>query len=469
MHIFNDVIYWFDFFILIYFICLNSFYVLLIFLALPDIIHRYRETIKEKFDNLLSSDAIPPITIIAPAYNEAETIVDSIESFSHLSYKKLEIVVVNDGSKDDTMQVLKDRFDLYPVPPAFQRILMSQKVRNYYRSKKEPSLIVVDKENGGKADALNAGINVCSTPFFMALDSDTIIERDALKRMIRPVLTQKNVIAAGATIRVANNCVISDGRVKKIRFPKDYLAAIQVVEYLRAFLFGRLGWNKLGGNLVVSGAFGLFNKQSVVEVGGYLTDTVGEDMELVVRLHKYYLSRDIEYNIVFIPDPIAWTQVPSDLKTISNQRERWHRGLIDTLIRHKIMLFNSDYKKVGTIAFPFFVLGEMVAPIIEVLGYIGFIVGIYFGIIDYVFAFLFFLSAWGLMMLLTIFTLIMELISFRKYNRLVDFFKMILYSILENLGYRQLTVFWRLKAFWKYFRKEKKWGDMKRSKFDKKE
>ncbi|MEA1973401.1 MAG: glycosyltransferase family 2 protein, partial [Candidatus Cloacimonadota bacterium] len=391
----------------------------------------------------------------------------SVESFLLLSYKEIEIIVVNDGSTDNTLSLLVDRFKLYEVPPAFSRSLMTRKVIAYYKSKLEPNLLVIDKENGGKADALNTGVNACSSPYFMALDSDTIIDRDALKRMIRPVLTTPNVVAAGATIRVANNCIVKNGRVVKINYPQKFLPSIQVVEYLRAFLFGRLGWNKLGGNLVISGAFGLFNKFAVIEVGGYFVDTVGEDMELVVRLHKHFLSKNIEYNIVFVPDPIAWTEVPSDLKTISSQRERWHRGLIDTLTRHKVMFLNDKFGKVGMISYPFFVLGEMLAPVIELTGYIGLVIGLIMNVIDYQFAFLFFLSAWGLMFIITVFTINMELISFRKYKKPIDFLKMIFYAIMENLGYRQLSVFWRIKAFWSIIRKEKGWGRMVRKGFAK--
>jgi cellulose synthase/poly-beta-1,6-N-acetylglucosamine synthase-like glycosyltransferase len=462
------LIYYTDVFIIWYFLWINSIYIILVLLSIPDLYERFKEINSEDIDNILKSDSVPAISIVAPAYNEQENIVTSINAMLHLSYRHIEVVVVNDGSKDDTLNQIIRAFDCYKVPPAIPSYVKTKPVKAYYKSKIYANLLVIDKENGGKADSLNAGINACTSPFFMACDADTLIEKDALKRMIRPVLMRKNTIACGGTIRIVNDCKVENGNVTKVNYPKNYLAAIQAVEYLRAFLFGRLGWNKLGGNLIISGAFGLFNREVVLEAGAYRTDTVGEDMELTVRLHHLMLEKHIPYRIDFIPDPVAWTEVPSSLKVLARQRERWHRGMIDTMIRHRKMLFNFSYGQIGIIAYPFFVFGEMLAPVFEILGYIGIGLGLYFGLINIPFAVLFFLVAWGLMLILTLFSVFMEETSFRKYNHQSDIFKMFAYAVLENVGYRQLTVWYRLQAFWKYFRKDKKWGEMTRTGFNKK-
>ncbi len=451
--------------ILWYFLWINSVYILLIFLSFPEIYVRFREVNSEDLEVLLKSEAIPPISIVAPAYNEEVTIVDSAKSMLNLSYTNVNVILINDGSKDNTMQVLMDNFQLEKVPPAIPQYIKSKPVRGYYKSKLYPKLLVIDKENGGKADSLNAGINACVTPFFMAVDADTLIESDALRRMIRPVLTTRNTVASGGTIRIVNDCETDAGKVTKVVFPKSILPAIQTVEYLRAFLFGRLGWNILGGNLVISGAFGLFNREAVLDVGGYRTDTVGEDMELVVRLHHELKKQKKPFRVEFIPDPVAWTEVPSTLKVLSRQRERWHRGLIDTLWRHREMFMNPRYGITGLFTFPFFVLGELMAPVIEMIGYLGLIAGLILKVIDWKFAMLFFVVAWGLMMILTIFTIIMEETTFKKYSGFKDIVKMILFTIVESLGYRQLTVIWRLQAFYKYLRKDQSWGKMTRAGF----
>lgn len=459
------LIYILDHLILLYFLFVNSFYILLIIISIPEILKRFHETTTENLENILQSESVPPITIIGPAFNEEDSIVASVRSMLNLSYRHVEVIIVNDGSVDQTLLKMVNHYQMEKIPPVYPSTIQTAKVVGYYRSKEYPNLLVIDKENGGKADALNAGINACETPFFMAIDADTIIERDALRRMIRPVLTDKNTIASGATIRVVNNCPIEYGRVKEVVYPKKILPAIQVVEYLRAFLFGRLGWNKLGGNLVISGAFGLFLKQAVIDVGGYRHDTVGEDMELVVRLHHHYLKHKIPYKISFIPDPIAWTEVPDTLHSLSLQRERWHRGLIDTLMRHREMLFNPKYGKVGMLSYPFFFFGEMLAPVVEIIGYIGLAIGLIYRIVDIPFAIYFFFTAWGLMLLITLFTVIMEVNTFRKYHRAIDLFKMFIFSILENIGYRQLTVFWRLAGFWNFLRGDIGWNKFKRRGF----
>lgn len=455
----------FDWFVLIYFVVVNSFYTLLLIFSVPEIFKNFVLATDENLSRLFSSEAAPPIALIAPAYNEEATIADSLHAMLSLQYPILEIVVVNDGSKDGTMQALHREFDLFEIPPIFKKSIDTNKVLALYRSRKYPGLVVVDKENGGKADALNAGLNIAAAPLICAVDADTLIEPDALVRIIRPFYLSSNVIAAGGTIRIANGCRIEKSRVVEVRPPRKFIPSVQVVEYLRAFLFGRLGLNRLGGNLVISGAFGLFRKDIVIAAGGWLKDTVGEDIELVVRLHRYMLERKLPYVVEFIPDPVAWTESPETMSQLGKQRDRWHRGLTDTLVRHRKMMFNPKYGAIGMIVYPYFVIVELLSPPIELIGYIGLVLSIYFNAVDWFFAALFFVAAYGLGTVLSLFSIVLEEASFRRYNKLRYTMYFVLISLIETFGYRHMSVWWRCKGMYKYFAGVKTWGGMQRKGF----
>jgi cellulose synthase/poly-beta-1,6-N-acetylglucosamine synthase-like glycosyltransferase len=448
-----------------YFLAVNSFYAFLLFLAIPEIWKHWKIMRNEDLRSYVGSDALPPISILMPAYNMEASITDSVAAQLSLEYPQHEVIVVNDGSTDDTMEKLQVAFALYEVPPAFPRRIETQPVRAFYRSRTRPALLVVDKERGGKADALNVAISSARYPIVVPVDADTIVAHDALLRLVRPFLLGEHVAAAGGTIRVANGCDVEHSRVQDARVPKGFLAAIQVPEYLRAFLFGRLGWNRMGGNLIVSGAFGLFQRRYLLAINGYRAGNVVEDLDLVVRLHEYLRANKIPYDIPFIPDPVAWTEVPSDLRTHGRQRERWHRGLILTMMKHRRLLLNRRYGRIGLVTMPFFFFGEMLAPVIELLGYILTAVGIAMGFLSPQFALLFLAVALGYQMLLSIWAVILEETTFHLYNRFSDFLRMLGYAILEPFGYRQLTVLWRLKGFWNALRGLTHWGEMRRKGF----
>ncbi len=456
-----------DLVILVYFLVLNSFYALLLVLSIPEIWEQTRLAEDEDFQRLMQSDALPPITILVPAYNESATIEASVTAILTLEYRNYEVVVVNDGSKDETMERLRHAFDLYEIPRIYPETIATKPLRALYRSRSRSRLLVLDKENGGKADSLNAAINASRFPLVIAVDADTLIEPDALLRLTRPFLLGREIAAVGGTVRVANNCTVKDGRVTDARVPGKAIPGIQVVEYLRAFLFGRLGWNRLGGNLIISGAFGLFRKQYVMAVDGYRTSSIVEDLDLVVRMHRYLRQHKIKYEMPFIPDPVAWTEVPESFKILSRQRERWHRGLIAAMWQYKTMLFNPRYGRIGFLAMPFYAFGEMLAPVVELLGYLITILGLAFGLVDVSFALLFVLVAWGYGMLLSIWAVVLEEVSFRRYRRFGDLVRLLLYTSLENLGFRQLTVFWRLRAFVNVWKGVHAWGDMSRKGFGK--
>jgi cellulose synthase/poly-beta-1,6-N-acetylglucosamine synthase-like glycosyltransferase len=464
-HVANEILVRGQVFVLAYFFAVNGWYLVLLVSAFLEMRRHKILIANESRHLLLSSTLSPRISILAPAYNEEATIEASLRALLALEYPRLEVIVISDGSKDRTMDVLVERFDLVPVKMIYEQRVKTKPVRKLYRSATHPGLVVVDKENGGKADALNVGLCFAQSELVCAMDADTLIESDGLQRMIRPFLHATDVVATGGTIRVVNGSEVRSGRVLRTRVPTHLLAGLQVVEYLRAFLFGRLGWNRLGGNIIISGAFGLFRREAVLGAGGYLHDTVGEDMELVLRLKRLSYENGGPGRIAFVPDPVAWTEVPESLSVLGRQRDRWHRGLADVLWRHRGMFLNPRYGVTGLFVYPYYVFAELLAPVIEAAGIISLVVGLAFGVVDWNFAGLFYLTAYGLGTAFTAFTLILEDVSFHRYETFRDRLLLFWWTLIENLGYRQLTVYWRLRGLWKFLRGRKEWGAMERKGF----
>jgi cellulose synthase/poly-beta-1,6-N-acetylglucosamine synthase-like glycosyltransferase len=447
---------------IIYMLALNSFYALTIALSIPELLKEWRIGLDESLRLLRSADVIPPVSILVPAHDEEHTIVSSVRSFLSLEYPIHEVVVVNDGSTDGTMQSLIDAYDLYEVPQVYRMVVPTAPVRTYYRSRVHTALACVDKVNGGKGDSLNAALNAARFPYVLAVDADTLVERDALLRLARPFFLGEQVAAVGGTIRVANGSAIEHGRVTLPRVDTRWLPGIQTVEYLRAFLFGRLAWNRLGGGLIISGAFGLFKQEHLQAIGGYRIDSVTEDLDVVMRLHEHLRRVGSSDKVKFVPDPVAWTEVPVTLAVLRRQRERWHRGLIATLITHRHMLFNPRFGRIGFIAFPFFFFGEMLAPLIELIGYLAVALSIPLGIFDASYARLYFAAAIGYGLVTSLWAVLLEEISFRKYARRSDLLRLLWFALLEPFGYRQLTVLFRVESFLNYFRGSRHWGVMTR-------
>lgn len=450
---------------LAYLVLVNSLYAVLLLSASWAMLWHARQMREANLWRVLGSKVAPRISMLAPAYNEAATIGESVRALLTLYYPNLEVVVVNDGSKDTTFAVLQEQFNLVPIHPIYRRQIDTKPVRGLYRSRRHPNLLVIDKDNGGKADALNTGLQLATGELVCAMDADTLIEPDALLRMIRPFFLKRDVLAAGGIIRVVNNSMNQSGRVVVPHAPRRALVGFQVVEYLRAFLFGRLGWNLLGGNLIISGAFGLFRREAVIAANGYAHDTVGEDMELVLRLRRHGYERHGPHQVAFIPDPVAWTEVPESLRVLGRQRDRWHRGLADALWRHRRLLFNPRYGAMGLVVYPYFIFVELIAPLVEALGLCGALVGLLLGVLNGPFAVLFFLSAYGYGLVLTVYTLVLEEMNFHRYEGMRDRWWLLLWALLENFGYRQLTVVWRLRGFYKFWRGRMEWGAMERRGF----
>lgn len=453
-----------DYVIFGYFLVINVWYALLMGSAVLTLRAHHLESRNESHVRALSSELMPKITVLVPAYNEAATIRASLQALLTLAYPNLEVVAVDDGSTDGTVSLLAEAFALVPVRPLDDRRLATTPVTTTYRSRRFPNLVVATKPNAGKADSLNAALNLATGDLVCAVDADTIIEADALLRLVRPFIRSDDVVAAGATIRVANGCIVRYGRIVAARAPGRALSGYQAVEYLRAFLFGRLGWNRFGGNLVISGAFGLFRRDALRDCGGY-AKSVGEDMELIVRLRRQSHERRRPSRIEFVPDPVAWTEAPETFAALGRQRDRWHRGLTDTLWRHRRLFCAPGYGPLGTVAFPAFVFVEWLGPLVEALGLVALPAGLFLGVVDVSFALLYFAVAYGLGLVFSMIALLLEELTFRRYGRVRHRFRLVLWALLENLGYRQLTVFWRLRGIVGQLRGRTDWGAMRRRGF----
>jgi len=449
-----------------YFVLLNTTYLVMGGCAWWALRHHGQRLEAYFPEDTLTSEALPPITLIAPAYNEAATCVESTRAFLSLQYSRVEVLVVNDGSTDATLDRLDEAFDLEPTARTPSAELPTAPVRTVYRSRIHPNLWVLDKENGGKSDALNAGLNYCRTPLFCAVDADTLIDDEGLLRMARPFLEDESTVAVGGFVRIANGCSVEAGRIQTVALPSRWLAKLQVLEYLRAFLFGRMGWAGAGALLIISGAFGLFRRETVVAAGGYSVDTVGEDMELVVRLHRHLREQDAPYRIRFMPDPAAWTECPDTFGSLARQRDRWQRGLTETIVRHQRMLLNPRYGRVGMLAYPYFYALETIGPVLEVIGYLTFVVALALGMLSAPLALAFFAMAFAFGIMLSFAAVAFEEFWFRRYTHTTDFLQMLLLPVVDAFGFRQLIAWYRIRGLWSYLRSADHWGTMERSGFD---
>jgi len=448
--------------VIAYFIVLNGGYLILNLLSIVALQRRSRDAILDSLPQVYSG-LEPPISLLVPAYNEEATIAASVRSMLQLSYAELEIIVINDGSKDATLDVLKEEFGLQAFPEAYRVQITTQPVHAVYRSLRYPNLRVIDKANGGKADSLNAGINASRYPLFCGVDADSILQRDSLQKLVRPFLTDVTMVATGGTVRVANGCQVSGGFLTQVGLPRNPWALFQVVEYLRAFLFGRLGWSVVNGMLIISGAFGLFRKQTVIEAGGYRPKTIGEDMELVVRIHRLLRERDQPYRIEFVPDPVCWTEAPEDRATLRNQRIRWQRGLAESLASNWGLMFSRHGGVPGWLAFPFMILFEWLGPVVELCGYVFMSIAWVLGAISWDAFGTFLFLAVGLGVLLSASGLLLEEMSFHIYPRPSQLLVLGVVVVAENFGYRQLNSWWRLVGLWRWARQqESTWGTMTR-------
>jgi len=462
--IYKFVVY-FDYLIIVYVVMIGLFNIMQMLMAL---VHSVMYIKKAKFSDIRlyeESDNMVPISILVPAHNEDKTVVETIKSLLALEFSTYEIIIINDGSTDTTLQSIIEAFELNEITFPAKISIETKPVRGVYYNPEYPKIWLIDKENGGKADALNAGINIAHYPYFVSLDADSLLNSDSLVRIALAFMENRYTVAVGGIIRVANGSEIKNGKVIKLNLPKNRFAMFQIVEYMRAFLVGRVGWSILNTILIISGAFGAFKKDVAIKVGGYTTNTVGEDMDIVIKLHKYMSEKKYKYKITFLPDPICWTQVPESFRDLYRQRRRWQIGLMDALKRNKVMMLNFKYGISGMLAMPYFFLFELAAPMIEAIGWIVIPLSYFLGILSFKFFVTYFLAATVFGVILSIGSLIIEEFTLNKYTKLRDFFRLCLYSVIENFSYRQLTVMFRVIGILGFKKYQHSWDSLKRKKF----
>lgn len=461
----TQVMFWVNVAMLVYFIGLNIAYTWLLVLGWREGNLYVRRRRFADLDDMRTSQLTTPMSILVPAYNEEPVIVESVRALLRAHYPLHEVLVVNDGSKDDTLRVLREAFALTEVSRVPRANLPTNDVVGVYLCPDDDRLVVIDKVNGGKADAINVALNYARYPLFCTIDSDTIIDDDAMLRLVRPFQDEPETVACGGVVRIANGSSVENGRVIQVRTPRKLLENIQIVEYLRAFLAGRAGWARMNALLVISGAFGVFRREIVIAAGGYDTNTVGEDAELVVRLHRYCCDHEIPYKIQFLADPVCWTQAPDSARFLARQRDRWHRGLIELLWKHRGMLFRRKYGATGMLAMPYHVVFEGLGPIAEVLGYSATILALVLGLVDQRIALAMLVLALTYGLILSFGALLIEDRAYRRYASWTCVGRMVTAAFVENFGYRQWSSFVRARAFITLVRGHG-WGEMTRVDFN---
>lgn len=461
--------------ILIYAFFAYAIFLMSSYVILAIISFKTSSTYKKKnefidYDDILVSELAPSVTLIAPAYNEGMTIIENVRSLLSINYANFEVLIINDGSKDDTLEKLKETYELERVNYAVNYKVETKEVKGVYKSKNAAfsHLVVVDKVNGGKADALNVGVNIASCDYIACIDVDCVLEPDSILKLMKPFLEEeREVIATGGVIRIANSCEIESGQLKKINVPTSWIARIQVVEYFRAFLLGRMAWSKLDGLLLISGALGVFKKDRVIEVGGYDHNTVGEDMELVMRLSKYMGENELPFKVAFIPDPLCWTEAPDNWKIWTRQRNRWTRGTIECLLAHKDMMLNPKHKVLGMLSVPYWFLFEWLAPITEALGYVLVIVSLIFGWINWTYFVLMFVFVYSFAVIFSAAALLIEELTYHQYEKQSQVWKLFWISLLEPFFYHPMVVYAAIRGNIDFLTGKSNWGEMTRSGFKK--
>ena len=447
-----------------YYLSGNLVYLLALIIALRTSAAHQRGIESFRLRWITESPLAPPITLLAPAHNEEKSIRVSIRNLLELDYPELEVIVINDGSKDRTLLELQDEFKLRPIRMVYVQQVPSAEIRGLYRSDADPRLLVIDKESAGsKADAVNAGLNAVTSPYVCIVDSDSMLERDSLLRIMVPVLADpKRVVGVGGIIRIQNGSEIRGGQLTRVRLPRKSIEVIQVIEYLRAFLIGREAWAQGNMMLIISGAFGLFRTDLIRAIGGYRTKAIGEDLDLVTRLHRYLLENRQDYRIQFVPDPVCWTEAPSDLKSLGRQRARWHKGLMDTLRLNIDMLFRSPYGRVGALALPYLWIYELFAPIIELGGFVTILVAVALGDLRRDFFIQFMIFGYAFATVISIGAVLQEELTYKRYSDWKDVARLVTYCFFEHFPYRQMHMVWRLQGLWQYMRGDMSWKPLER-------
>ncbi len=464
LNIIRIFIRFFNYFCMAYTLILSLIYLIQLFTAFKKVRKQEKRKISEDYMRYADSPNLLPISLIVPTHNEQENIVQNIKDLMKLDYPQFEVIVVNDGSTDETQRRILDEFKLYPIEGAVKIKIPTKEIHNVYYNTDYPNFYYIDKENGGKSDSLNAGINQAQYPLFACLDADSRIERDALLILGEEFLKDTTTVVAGGFVRIANGSVIESGEWKRFDIPKRMVERFQIVEYFRSFLSGRLSWGK--ALLIVSGAFGVFNKQVVIDAGGYKTNTIGEDMEIVVRIHRFMRSHKRKYTVKFCPEAICWTQGPMSFTDLRSQRRRWQIGLFDTLKSHFIMTFNPRFRSVGLFSIPYNWFFEFLGTIVETLGYFIIPFSLIMGELNMYFFILYLFLSVMLGIMLSVGGIILEQNTRKGCMSSNQAMKLSLYAILENFGYRQAITLFRFGGIIKYRKYKRSWGNIKRREFN---
>ena len=450
-NIFSDII-------VLYFIVGNGIYTVLMLMSFVTVWFYQKRIGYAGLQEVRESPVTPPVTIIVPAFNEERSIIFTVESLLRMDYPAKEIIVVDDGSTDQTLLRLIEYFQLIQMDLIYRPRLPSNPPTAFYYNPHVPMLTVVTKLNGGKSHALNVGINMARSPYFCTVDADCILERDSLLRLMYPVIKSSvNTVLSAGIVRILNGCVVKDGQVTEIRLPSRAIERFQVIEYLRSFLFGRTGWNLLNATFIASGAFCIFHRETAIAAGGFSTDTVTEDIDIVNCIHRNLRAGRRKYRMSFTTDPVCWTAAPHNLWLLGRQRRRWHLGLVQTVMKHNSMLFSWRYRAIGLLSMPFQTFVETFGCLVEGVGYVLIPVSFLLGLTPLYLFLLFILLAFVYGALLSVGGVLLEELTYRRYPKMRDLLRLLLYAALENFGYRQLIVLFRVQGFFQYLRGKKTW------------
>ncbi len=444
----------FNYFVGIYYGVVSVLYSVLLSIALVVILKHIHRVKYEPFREYSASPETPSVSVLIPAFNEEKVVVRTIQSALAINYPLFEIIVINDGSTDRTLETVIKAFNLKKIDLVYRNILHTIPVRGFYANPEIANLVVIDKERSGKADSLNCGLTVSRSPYFCSVDADSLLEKDSLIKLMTPIMESNiPVVACGGVVKILNGVTLKDILITEIKLPRRTLALFQIVEYARTFLFGRMGWNALNSLLILSGTFSLFNKTAVISVGGYGKGNTTEDMEIIVRLHEHYLRKKKPYRIRFISDPICWTEVPETMQMLGRQRRRWHLGLIQTMCQYRTMMFNPRYGRMGLLVMPYYLFFETLGPLVELVGYFAVVCSFLLGLLSTDFLLLFLTLAIFYGAFLSISGVFLAELTYRRYPKWSHLLRLLWYAVLENFCYRQMNSFWRTQAIFKFL-----WG-----------
>lgn len=444
--------------ILTYFIVANTAYTILMAISLYAVTLHSRFAAHTSHADIADSPATPPITLIVPAYNEQDVIATTVHALLNLEYPEKEIIVVDDGSTDETLARLINEFELQRMDLIYRESIPSQRPWASYLNPQVPNLVVLAKENGGKADALNTGLNMCRSPFFCTVDADSIVERKALLRLMAPIMhASVNTVVSGGLVRIANGCTVANGEVTEIGLPGTWLERCQVVEYIRTFLFGRPGWNFLKGNFITSGAFCLLHRETVVLAGGFGRDTVTEDIDMIARLHTLIEKKGWEADMVFTTDPVCWTECPKQFRMLARQRRRWQLGLVQTVFKHDRLIWNLKQGRLGMLSMPFHAYVEAFGSVVETLGLIILPLSFFIGAMPLSLFLLIMFLAVGYGTLLSVVSVLLAEATIRRYPKYSEMLTLVLYAFLENFGYRQAVSAARAHGVFQFVLGKRRW------------